>query len=58
VKRECVHLYPAVNPDAWYPVVQEGEYKDELEGLWIRVSDWVTYVLARHFDVETHPDLN
>jgi hypothetical protein len=39
-------------------VVQEGEYKDELEGLWIRVSDWVTYVLARHFDVEIHPDLN
>jgi hypothetical protein len=38
----------------WYKVVQEGEYRDELEGLWIQVNDWVTYVLARHFDLQSH----
>ena len=58
VKTECVHLYPGVNPQTWYQVVQEGEYKDEMEGLWIQVSDWVTYVLARHFDLQAHPDVH
>lgn len=53
VKPECVHLYPGVDPKEWYAVVQEGEYKDEMEGLWIQVTDWVTYVLAKHFDLET-----
>jgi hypothetical protein len=58
VKSECVHLYPGVDPATWYQVVQEGEYKDEMEGLWIQVSDWVTYVLARHFDLQTRRDLH
>jgi hypothetical protein len=53
VKPDCVHLYPGVDPKTWYKVVQEGEYRDELEGLWIQVSDWVTYVLAKHFDVQS-----
>lgn len=53
VKPEWVHIYPGVDPKEWYPVVQEGEYKDEMEGLWIQVSDWVTYVLAKHFDLDT-----
>lgn len=52
VKPDCVNLYPGVDPKTWYKVVQEGEYRDDLEGLWIQVSDWVTYVLARHFDVQ------
>lgn len=52
VKPDCVHLYPGVDPKTWYPVVQEGEYRDEMEGLWIQVSDWVTYVLAKHFDLQ------
>jgi hypothetical protein len=56
VKPECVHLYPGVNPKQWYAVVQEGEYKDEMEGLWIQVADWVTYVLAKHFDLEARPE--
>jgi hypothetical protein len=58
VKHECAHLYPGVDPKEWYPVVQEGEYKDDMEGLWIQVTERVTYVLARHFDLkarsETH----
>jgi hypothetical protein len=54
VKPDCVHLYPGVDPMVWYKVVQEGEYRDELEGLWIQVNDWVTYVLARHFDLQSH----
>jgi hypothetical protein len=58
VKIECVHLYPGVDPQTWYQVVQEGEYKDEMEGLWIQVSDWVTYVLAKHFDLQARPDLH
>jgi hypothetical protein len=58
VKSECVHLYPGVDPKTWYQVVQEGEYKDEMEGLWIQVSDWVTYVLAKHFDLQARPDLH
>jgi hypothetical protein len=53
VKPDCVHLYPGVDPKTWYKVVQEGEYRDEMEGLWIQVSDWVTYVLAKHFDVQS-----
>lgn len=53
VKAEWVHIYPGVDPKEWYPVVQEGEYKDDMEGLWIQVSDWVTYVLAKHFDLDT-----
>jgi hypothetical protein len=52
VKPECVHLYPGVDPKTWYQVVQEGEYRDDMEGLWIQVSDWVTYVLAQHFDLQ------
>jgi hypothetical protein len=54
VKPGCVHLYPGVDPSIWYQVIQEGEYRDEMEGLWIRVHDWVTYVLAQHFDVRAH----
>jgi hypothetical protein len=52
VKPDCVHLYPGVDPKTWYKVVQEGEYQDDMEGLWIQVSDWVTYVLAKHFDLQ------
>jgi len=52
VKPECVALYPGVNPRQWYPVVQEGEYKDDMEGLWIQVTEKVTYVLAKHFDLQ------
>lgn len=55
VKPECVHLYPGVDPKTWYEVVQEGEYTDDMEGLWIQVSDWVTYVLAKHFDLQARP---
>jgi hypothetical protein len=58
VKPQCVHLYPGVHPETWYQVLQEGEYKDEMEGLWIQVSDWVTYVLAKHFDLQARPDVN
>jgi hypothetical protein len=58
VKPECVHLYPGVDPKIWYQVVQEGEYRDDMEGLWIQVSDWVTYVLAQHFDVQTRPGMH
>jgi hypothetical protein len=58
VKRECVQLYPGVDPDTWYQVVQEGEYRDDMEGLWIQVSDWVTYVLAQHFDLQARPGLH
>ena len=53
VKPDFVHLYPGVDPRTWYKVVQEGEYQDEMEGLWIQVSDWVTYVLAKHFDLQS-----
>ena len=53
VKPAFVHLYPGVDPKTWYRVVQEGEYRDEMEGLWIQVTDWVTYVLARHFDLQS-----
>jgi hypothetical protein len=53
VKPDCVHLYPGVDPKVWYKVVQEGEYRDEMEGLWIQVNDWVTYVLAKHFDLQS-----
>jgi hypothetical protein len=55
VKPDCVHLYPGVDPKTWYEVVQEGEYRDEMEGLWIQVNDWVTYVLAKHFDLQSRP---
>ena len=58
VKPECGHLYPGVDPKQWYNVVQEGEYKDDLEGLWIQVTDWVTYVLAKHFDLQARPQLH
>jgi hypothetical protein len=47
-----------VNPGQWYPVVQEGEYRDDLQGLWIRVTERVTYVLARHFDLREQAALN
>jgi hypothetical protein len=53
-----VHLYPGVDPKHWYAVVQEGEYKDDMEGLWIQVTDWVTYVLAKHFDLEARPEVH
>jgi hypothetical protein len=58
VKPDCVHLYPGVDPQTWYQVVQEGEYRDEMEGLWIQVNDWVTYVLAKHFDLQSRPPVN
>jgi hypothetical protein len=57
VKPDCVHLYPGVDAKTWYQVVQEGEYRDEMEGLWIQVSDWVTYVLAKHFDLQSRPGM-
>ena len=58
VKPEFVHLYPGVDPKTWYQVVQEGEYKDDMEGLWIQVTDWVTYVLAKHFDLQARPNVH
>jgi hypothetical protein len=58
VKPDCVHLYPGVDPAVWYNVVQEGEYRDEMEGLWIQVNDWVTYVLAKHFDLQARPGMH
>jgi hypothetical protein len=58
VKPDCVHLYPGVDPKTWYQVVQEGEYRDEMEGLWIQVNDWVTYVLAKHFDLQSRPGMH
>ncbi len=58
VKPECVQLYPGVDPKMWYQVVQEGEYKDDMEGLWIQVTDWVTYVLAKHFDLQARPEVH
>ena len=58
VKPEFVHLYPGVDPKTWYRVIQEGEYRDEMEGLWIQVSDWVTYVLARHFDLQSRQEMH
>ena len=58
VKPECVHLYPGVDPKTWYRVVQEGEYRDEMEGLWIQVTDWVTYVLAKHFDLQSRTEMH
>jgi hypothetical protein len=58
VKPECIHLYPAVDPTIWYPVVQEGEYRDDMEGLWIQVNDWVTYVLIKHFDVQSQAEMH
>lgn len=56
VKPEYVSLYPGVDPKQWYPVVQEGEYKDDMEGLWIQVTERVTYVLGRHFDLQARPE--
>ena len=58
VKRECTDLYPAVDPERWYNVLMEGGFKDDLEGFWIQVEDWVTYVLARHFDLQDRPELH
>ena len=58
VKPEWVQLYPGVDPGQWYEVIQEGEYRDDMEGLWIRVNEWVTYVLARHFDLQARPGLH
>jgi hypothetical protein len=29
-----------------------------MEGLWIQVSDRVTYVLAEHFDLQTRPGVH
>jgi hypothetical protein len=55
VKLECAPLYPGVDPKRWYPVVQEGEYRDDMEGLWIQVTERVTYVLARHFELQARP---
>lgn len=56
VKPECGPLYPGVDPKQWYPVIQEGEYRDDMEGLWIQVPERVTYVLARHFDLQARPE--
>lgn len=56
VKPAWIPLYPGVDPKRWYPVVQEGEYKDDLEGLWIQITERVTYVLAKHFDVQARPE--
>jgi hypothetical protein len=39
-------------------VIQEGEYRDEMEGLWIQVNDRVTYVLALHFDLQIRPGIH
>ena len=58
VKRECAELYPGVDPRMWYQVVLDGEYQDDLEGFWIQVDDWVTYVLTKHFDVQNRPALH
>ena len=58
VKPQYVELYPGVDPSVWYTVLQEGEYKDEMEGLWIQVQDWVTYVLAKHFDLQARPGMH
>ena len=58
VKPECIGLYPGVDPKIWYRVVQEGEYRDDMEGLWIQVTDWVTYVLAKHFDLQSRPGMH
>jgi hypothetical protein len=58
VKPEFVHLYPGVDPKTWYQVLEEGEYRDDMEGLWIQVSDWVTYVLAKHFDLQSRSALH
>ena len=55
VKRECADLYPGVDPRVWYQVLLDGEYQDDLEGFWIQVEEWVTYVLVKHFDVQTRP---
>jgi hypothetical protein len=56
VKPQFVELYPGVDPKQWYRVVQEGEYKDDMEGLWIQVTEKVTYVLAKHFDLQARPE--
>lgn len=56
VKPECGSLYPGVDPKQWYPVIQEGEYTDDMEGLWIQMTERVTYVLAKHFDVQGRPE--
>jgi hypothetical protein len=53
LKRDYADLYPGVDPQVWYRVVQAGEYRDDMEGLWIQVNDWVTYVLAKHFDLQS-----
>ena len=58
VKRECADLYPGVDPRIWYHVVLDGEYKDDMEGFWIQVEEWVTYVLAKHFDLQARPALH
>ena len=58
LKPDCTHLYPGVDPAVWYRVVQEGEYRDEMEGLWIQVNDWVTYVLAKHFDLQPRTEMH
>ncbi len=58
LKPDCAHLYPGVDPAVWYRVVQEGEYRDEMEGLWIQVKDWVTYVLAKHFDLQSRTEMH
>ena len=58
VKRECAELYPGVDPQVWYQVLLNGEFKDDLEGFWIQVDEWVTYVLIKHFDVQARAPLN
>ena len=58
VKPDCMHLYPGVDPKTWYKVLQQGEYRDEMEGLWIQVNEWVTYVLVKHFDLQSRSALH
>ena len=58
VKRECAELYPGVDPRVLYRVVLNGEFKDDLEGFWIQTDERVTYVLARHFDLQVRPPLH
>lgn len=58
LKPAYASLYPGVDPQVWYLVVQEGEYRDEMAGLWIQVNDWVTYVLAQHFDLQSRASMH
>ncbi len=58
VKQGCAEFYPNVDPRVWYRVVLNGEFRDDMEGFWIQINDWVTYVLSKDFDVQEQPDRN